>query len=156
LCRWIPDNSYKEIVMTENTPKPRLVSPSQRLASRPFQATPGDLRFAAMVEEHQRQRQMLTPRELEVLALLCEGLPNKLIERRLGIGAGTVKCHVANILSKLDVASRLQAVIEAHRRGLVNRDADGPGQEDVLAERASLSPTPIGAALEFRSVARSR
>ena len=143
--------------MTESTLKPRLVSPGQRLASRPFQATPGDLRFAAMVEEHQRQRQMLTPRELEVLALLCEGLPNKLIERRLGIGAGTVKCHVANILSKLNVQSRLQAVIEAHRRGLVNRDeADGPGHEDVLAERAPLGATPIGAALEFRSAARSR
>ena len=138
--------------MTASALKPRLVSPSQRSASRPFQVTPGDVRFAAMVEEHQRQRQMLTPRELEVLALLCEGLPNKLIERRLGIGAGTVKCHVANILSKLNVASRLQAVIEAHRRGLVGgRENEEEAQEEMLA----ISPAPRAQAYDLRSI-RSR
>ena len=73
----------------------------------------------SMIEERQRQRLRLTPRELEVLCLLCEGLPNKLIERRLKIGAGTVKCHVASILSKLGVSSRLQAVVAAHRFGLL-------------------------------------
>ena len=75
--------------------------------------------FESMIEERNRQRLRLTPRELDVLRLLCEGLPNKLIERRLGIGAGTVKCHVASILSKLGVASRLQAVVAAHRLGLI-------------------------------------
>ena len=142
--------------MTASTLKPRLVSPGQRLASRPFQATPGDLRFAAMMEEHQRQRQMLTPRELEVLALLCEGLPNKLIERRLGIGAGTVKCHVANILSKLGVASRLQAVIEAHRRGLLaNRDAEHDDREDEPAQNLA-APAAFEAARRFVGMGRSR
>jgi DNA-binding NarL/FixJ family response regulator len=138
--------------MTASALKPRLVSPSQRATARPFQVSPGDLRFAAMVEEHQRQRQMLTPRELEVLALLCEGLPNKLIERRLGIGAGTVKCHVANILSKLNVASRLQAVIEAHRRGLVgSRENEESAQEEMLP----IATAPLGQAYDLRSV-RSR
>ena len=121
--------------MTDSTLKPRLVSPSQRSSVPSFQPA-ADLRFAALVADHHRQRQMLTPRELEVLALLCEGLPNKLIERRLAIGAGTVKCHVANILSKLGVASRLQAVIEAHRRGLL---ANGEGRseqpEDLVIDR---------------------
>jgi ATP/maltotriose-dependent transcriptional regulator MalT len=80
--------------------------------------------FDDMVEEHNRRRLRLTPRELEVLQLLCEGLPNKLIERRLQIGAGTVKCHVASILSKLGVASRLQAVVAAHRLGLLAQADD--------------------------------
>jgi DNA-binding NarL/FixJ family response regulator len=72
----------------------------------------------------------LTPREREVLSLLCEGLPNKSIGRRLNISAGTVKIHVGKILSGLGVASRLQAVVIAHRQGLVgesdvSRDDDG-------------------------------
>jgi DNA-binding NarL/FixJ family response regulator len=61
----------------------------------------------------------LTAREVEVLALLCEGLSNKLICRRLNICTGTVKCHVASILDTLGVASRLQAVVAAHRLGLI-------------------------------------
>jgi DNA-binding CsgD family transcriptional regulator len=61
----------------------------------------------------------LTPREREVLSLLCEGLPNKLIGRRLNISAGTVKIHVGKILSGLGAASRLQAVVIAHRQGLI-------------------------------------
>jgi DNA-binding NarL/FixJ family response regulator len=61
----------------------------------------------------------LTPRELEVHAQLCEGLPNKLISRRLDISAATVKCHISRILSELGVTSRLQAVVAAARRGLV-------------------------------------
>jgi DNA-binding CsgD family transcriptional regulator len=109
-----------------------------------------------MVQEHQRQRQMLTPRELEVLALLCEGLPNKLIERRLGIGAGTVKCHVANILSKLGVASRLQAVIEAHRRGLLAAgEPESLGQSDILGERDELSAAPLNGSRRFGSLGQS-
>ena len=59
-----------------------------------------------------------TPRQLEVLALLCEGLPNKLICRRLDIATGTVKVHISCILRELGVASRLQAVVAAGRCGL--------------------------------------
>lgn len=80
--------------------------------------------------DREPRSQHLTARELEVLALLCEGLPNKVIQRRLDIGAGTVKCHVGSILSKLGVCSRLQAVISAQRIGLLKGSAhpqcDGP------------------------------
>jgi DNA-binding NarL/FixJ family response regulator len=62
----------------------------------------------------------LTPRQLEVLALLCEGLPNKLICRRLNIATGTVKVHISCILRELGVTSRLQAVVAAQRHGLHN------------------------------------
>lgn len=60
----------------------------------------------------------LTPRQLEVLALLCEGLPNKAIGRRLNISSATVKIHVAHIFRALNVSSRLQAVIAARNLGL--------------------------------------
>jgi LuxR family maltose regulon positive regulatory protein len=51
----------------------------------------------------------LTPRELEVLALLTAGLSNKLIARTLNLSPHTVKRHVARILDRLDLASRMQA-----------------------------------------------
>ena len=61
----------------------------------------------------------LTARELEVLALLAEGLSNKMISRRLGISAATVKCHIGKVFGALGVASRLEAVIVAARLGLL-------------------------------------
>ena len=64
-----------------------------------------------------------TPRQLEVLALLCEGLPNKLICRRLNIANGTVKVHISCIFRELGVASRLQAVVAARNLSLVGDPA---------------------------------
>jgi DNA-binding NarL/FixJ family response regulator len=61
----------------------------------------------------------LTPRELDVLALLAEGLPNKAIARRLDISDQTVKFHVAAIYGKLGAANRTDALRRAVRRGLV-------------------------------------
>ena len=58
----------------------------------------------------------LTPRQLEVLALLCQGLPNKLICRRLNIASGTVKVHISCILRELGVTTRLQAVVASLAR----------------------------------------
>lgn len=61
----------------------------------------------------------LTPRQLEVLSLLCQGLPNKLICRQLNIASGTVKVHIGVILRELGVSSRLQAVVAAQRGGFL-------------------------------------
>lgn len=61
----------------------------------------------------------LTPREYEVLQLMAEGLPNKLIAQRLQISPNTVKFHINAILSKLEVQSRTEAVIRATRLGWV-------------------------------------
>ena len=61
----------------------------------------------------------LTPRELEVLHLLAEGLPNKVIAQRLDISEHTVKFHVNTILSKLGAQSRTEAVTRATRLGLI-------------------------------------
>jgi two-component system nitrate/nitrite response regulator NarL len=61
----------------------------------------------------------LTPRELEVLRLLAEGLPNKAIAHRLGISEHTVKFHVNAIMSKLGAQSRTEAAVRATRMGLI-------------------------------------
>ncbi len=61
----------------------------------------------------------LTARELEVLALVGEGLTNRQIAARLFISPKTAGLHVSHILAKLDVANRTQAADFAHRQGLV-------------------------------------
>ena len=63
---------------------------------------------------------VLTPRELEVLHLVAEGLPNKSIALRLGISDHTVKFHVNSIFGKLGAQSRTEAVIQATRLGLIH------------------------------------
>lgn len=61
----------------------------------------------------------LTPREIEVLRMLSEGLSNKLIAHRMGISEHTVKFHMTQILGKLRAGSRTDAVMQGIRRGLI-------------------------------------
>lgn len=61
----------------------------------------------------------LTAREMDVLRLIGEGLPNKAIAQRLGISENTVKFHAGSILGKLDAASRAEAIASAIRGGLL-------------------------------------
>ena len=65
-------------------------------------------------------RPLLTPRELEILDCLGEGLSNKAVARRLGISAHTVKFHLEAVFTKLSAGSRAEAVAKALRRGLIN------------------------------------
>lgn len=60
----------------------------------------------------------LTERQTEVLGLILDGMPNKLICRKLRLAEGTVKVHVSNVLRALGVRNRTQAVIAASRLGL--------------------------------------
>jgi DNA-binding NarL/FixJ family response regulator len=72
----------------------------------------------------------LTDRQSEVLALVLQGKPNKLIGRQLGLAEGTVKIHVAACLRALGARSRTQAAIEASRLGITTESlrprASGP------------------------------
>jgi DNA-binding NarL/FixJ family response regulator len=62
----------------------------------------------------------LSPRELEVLRLLAEGKPNKLIGVAMSITEVTVKSHVKSVFKKLNVLSRTEAISIANRRGLLH------------------------------------
>nr|MDH3098629.1 response regulator transcription factor [Bacillus velezensis] len=69
--------------------------------------------------ENQLPHETLTKRELEILCLVAEGKTNKEIGEELFITIKTVKTHITNILSKLDVSDRTQATVYAHRNHLV-------------------------------------
>jgi NarL family two-component system response regulator LiaR len=64
-------------------------------------------------------RSPLTPRELDVLRLIADGIGNTEIAERLHLGLGTVKGHIRDILEKLAAADRTQAAVNALRRGLL-------------------------------------
>ncbi|AKG53384.1 two component transcriptional regulator VraR [Dehalogenimonas sp. WBC-2] len=61
----------------------------------------------------------LTAREKEILSLMVEGLPNTAIAQNLGVSPSTTKFHVSNILSKLGVTSRTEAVSQALKQKLI-------------------------------------
>ncbi|MEW6505092.1 MAG: response regulator transcription factor [Chloroflexota bacterium] len=81
-----------------------------------------------LVEEYNQKQQKsntvyadLTRRELEVLEMIAEGMSNQEIAQKLFISERTVKSHVTNILSKLQLADRTQAAVFAWKKGLVNK-----------------------------------
>lgn len=79
----------------------------------------GELGVAAVAESGGNEPAHLTPRQCEVLDLLCQGMSNKLIARELALSEHTVRGHVQAILSFLQVSSRSEAAFAARRRGLV-------------------------------------
>ncbi len=85
-------------------------------------AAPGEPADAALVAAPDAPRESdvaLTPRELDVLALIAEGASNKTIARELGISVHTVKFHVASLLDKLDAEGRTEALAQAARIGAI-------------------------------------
>lgn len=86
-------------------------------AANNLQMRPSSLAHSGMPEESPDPA--LTDREHEVLALLAQGHSTQLIARTLSISTSTVRNHVRNILQKLQVHNRLEAVVYALRNGLV-------------------------------------
>lgn len=68
---------------------------------------------------HGRVISHLSPRELEILRLIAKGLSNKEIGAALHVVEGTIKIHVTNILAKLAVSDRTQAILAAVKRGII-------------------------------------
>jgi two-component system NarL family response regulator len=71
----------------------------------------------------------LTPREMEVLRLLGQGLSNRNIATRLEVNERTIKYHVGAILAKLEASNRTQAVMLAIERGLITLENRMPDDE---------------------------
>ncbi|SRR5258707_5695572 len=87
--------------------------------ARPELVEGGSLRVSGAASDEETLWEPLTPREVQVLELLAEGLPNKAIASRLDISDQTVKFHVSAICGKLGAANRTDAVRRAVRRGLI-------------------------------------
>ena len=75
----------------------------------------------------------LTPRQADVLYLVLQGKPIKLICRELNLGEGTIKGHVSAVLRALNVTTRTQAIVAAHRLGLI---FDAPAAAALLKQDA--------------------
>lgn len=93
-----------------------------RLAAAGYRVVGGDRRTEArdeLADVSLPARLRLSAREREVLTLLAEGAPNKVIARRLGISVHTAKFHVAAVVAKLGAANRTEAIGIAMREGLV-------------------------------------
>ena len=88
------------------------------LASPPRQTSRGEFHDRLDVTDRVKE-EPLTPREIQVLELVAEGLPNKAIAARLDISDQTVKFHVSSICGKLGATNRTDAVRRALRRGLI-------------------------------------
>jgi DNA-binding NarL/FixJ family response regulator len=85
-------------------------------------------RFAAIFPTAERGRllETLSAREREVLVLIASGMSNAQIGRALGLEEATIKSHVSRLLTKLDLRSRVQAVIFAYETGIVTAGTGPP------------------------------
>ena len=112
----------KEISIDEVADAIRSVHAGQSLIS-PSMASKLLNEFAAMAKKDEEKQQMpaprLTDREMEVLSLVAKGMNNRDIAKELFISENTVKNHVRNILEKLHLHSRMEAVVYAVREKLL-------------------------------------
>jgi DNA-binding NarL/FixJ family response regulator len=103
-----------------------VVSAVRRVAAGEMLISASDL--AALIGEKGEQTHLidtLTRREREVLRLMAEGLDNHTLAQRLGVEYGTARSHVRNLIAKLEVHNRMQAVVRAVQLGLIEPESAG-------------------------------
>jgi len=100
--------AIREVSQGEMSMKPSIAKKLMRELQRPSELPPTE--------------EPLTEREVEVLKLVAQGLPNQDIAEKLVVSERTVRTHVTNILSKLHLANRTQATLYALREGLTDLD----------------------------------
>jgi DNA-binding NarL/FixJ family response regulator len=114
-------------VLHKSTPITKIVDAVRRLRAGEALLSPGDVVEMLRLVNRERQEELsalravesLTPREKEVLQALAEGLESREIAERLSVTVETERTHMVNILHKLGVHSRLQALVFAARHGVV-------------------------------------
>jgi DNA-binding NarL/FixJ family response regulator len=114
-------------VLHKSTPIKEIVDAVRRLKAGEALLSPGDVIEMLRFVNRERQEELsvrraverLTPREREVLQALAEGLESKEIADKLNVTVETERTHMVNILHKLGVHSRLQALVFAARHGVV-------------------------------------
>jgi two-component system, NarL family, nitrate/nitrite response regulator NarL len=114
-------------VLHKSTPITEIVDAVRRLRAGEALLSPGDVVEMLRLVNRERQEELsalravesLTPREKEVLQALAEGLESREIAERLSVTVETERTHMVNILHKLRVHSRLQALVFAARHGVV-------------------------------------
>ena len=111
------DATEEEIIAAITAAGSGLITLDRRIAAGLL--SPAERQPTRAASESEAPGEPLTARELEVLQLLAQGLPNKTIAARLRISEHTAKFHVSAILMKLGAASRTEAVTSAARRGLL-------------------------------------
>lgn len=115
-------------VLHKSVPINEIIEAIRRLSAGEILMSPQEiiklLRFATRRRAEERKVAMmtaqLTPREFDVLQALATGASDKEIAQELHVSTETVRTHMVNILGKLDVSSRLQALVFAVRHGLVD------------------------------------
>jgi len=112
------DAGSVEIVAAVSAAAAGLVVVAQEWAQ-PLRGALGAERSAPSAERGPLNPESLTPREVEVLRLIAEGLGNKQIAARLAISEHTVKFHVGSVFAKIRASTRAEAVMIGARRGLI-------------------------------------
>lgn len=114
-------------VLHKSTPIKEIVQAVRKLRDGEALLLPGEVVEMLRLVSRERQEklaarqavELLTPREKEVLQALAEGLESREIAEKLNVTVETERTHMVNILNKLDVHSRLQALVFAARHGVV-------------------------------------
>jgi len=123
---WIADSLRAGVraILPRDVAVSEIVAAIQAAAAGLIALHPADVSTLLPVSRAERstatsEGEALTPRELDVFTMLAEGAGNKTIAWKLGISEHTVKFHVASIMSKLNAASRTEAVTIGIRKGLI-------------------------------------